>query len=136
MLAHELGGAGEIAAFGDNHPLDPKLNGCAGAEIARHQRRIEGAPTIAAQSTGVAEAISLGMRHGIVILNATIMTSANQFSIPDQARADGDSALFQSLKGFIDRDLHEWINGRHGGANVNHERLRSGRNKEFHIIPG
>jgi hypothetical protein len=115
VLPHEFRRAGKIAAFPDDDLLDSKLHGRSRAEVTRHQGRIERTAAVIAQAAGVAQAIGFRVGHGVIVLDAPIVAASNQFTVPDQARADGNPTLAQALEGFVDRGLHEWIDGRHGG---------------------
>ena len=87
--------------------LNPKLHRRAGAEVAGHQRGVEGAAAVRAEPAGIAEAIGLAVRDRIAILHALIMAGGDELAVFDQRRADRDATLGQALQGVSERGGHE-----------------------------
>ena len=104
--------------FADHHAGDLVEQDGAGAHGARGQGGVEGAFGVdgGGQAAGVFEGVHLAVEDGAALLDAAVVAPANDLSLMDEDRADGDAAFGQSLFGFGDGGIQKRVHG--GGSGV------------------
>src|SRR5450759_897264 len=93
MRFHKFPGACEGLRFSNNNFLNPKLDNRSGAKITGHQCGIKNSPAVSANSSGITEAINFRMHYWIIILNAPVISSADDPPVLHKDRTNWNSAL-------------------------------------------
>src|SRR5208282_4055055 len=74
-----------------------------------HQSRVEHRALVAPDAPRLPEAVDLGMGHGIALLDAAVVSAADDLAVFFEHRADGKPALEESLAGLGDGGFQERI---------------------------
>ncbi|KAF4135849.1 hypothetical protein GN958_ATG09203 [Phytophthora infestans] len=83
------------------------------AHVARTQRRVERGTRVVGgrESSGVLEAVHLGVQHGTATLNAAVVAARSDFVVDLKHRADGDAPLAQAQLGLVNCSLEKRVHG-------------------------
>jgi hypothetical protein len=60
-------------------------------------------------AAGVFEGVHLAVEDGTAALDAAVVASAEDGAAMHEHRSDGDAAFGESLLGFFDGGVHEWV---------------------------
>ena len=97
--------------FTDHHARYSIKKDCAAAHRAWRQRRINRAFAVYTRrpAAGIFQGIHFGVEHDASLLHPAIVSSADDFSLMHEDRADRNASLAQSLFGFLDCGFQEFI---------------------------
>jgi hypothetical protein len=105
VLSKPINGALKIDRLADDHCSDSELANQTAAVPARRKRRHHYLLAIASLPAGFAKGVSFAVHRQIVLLNAPVVSSPEQFALLiEQRRANRDAAFSESPASFFDRD--------------------------------
>jgi hypothetical protein len=66
------------------------------------------------ETSGSIDAVHLGVQYRAALLDAPIVSAADDPVVDDEDGADGDSTFSEPLTCFVDRGLKEWVHAKLG----------------------
>lgn len=116
LRAHVFLRTPESFVFADDDLRDSVEQDGAAAHGTRRQRRIDGAATVYGrrQAARVFQTVHFRMVDHAGVLHAAVVTTADDLSVENQDRTDGNPSFGASRAGFFDGGFHEGVRGSHG----------------------